>query len=160
MRSSALLFALVLSAQSALAVSVGDKLYVKSKDTLLLKDPKASSAKLSTLQPGTEVIWQGASAKDKQFQQVNAGGKTGFVLTSNLTPQQPQLEFDSTGKPFSNKAFASSGAATKDAPPRAASRGNAATESAAAQLIYLEELNNTKATPQAVEAKNKALRSP
>jgi hypothetical protein len=159
MRSSLLLLTLVLStAQSALAIAVGGKLYVKSKDTPLLKDPKASSAKLTTLQPGTEVTWKGASAKDKQFQEVEANGKKGFVLTSNLSPQQPQQEFDgSVGKPMSAQAFANSGAATKDGPPRTQYQGSSAAQEAAAELIYVEELNKAKATPQALEAKNKAL---
>lgn len=161
MRSSLLLLALVLStAQGALAIPVGGKLYVKTKDTPLLKDPKASSAKVSTLQPGTEVTWKGASAKDKQFQEVEAAGKKGFVSTSNLTPQQPQQEIDgSSGKPMSVQAFAASGAATKGpfGPPRAQTGGSPATQEAAAELIYVEELNKAKATPQALEARNKAL---
>lgn len=162
MRFSPLLIALVLSAApSALAVSVGGKLYVKTKDTPLLKDPKSSSAKVSTLQPGTEVTWKGASAKDKQFQEVEAAGKKGFVSTSNLTPHQPQQEIDgSRGKPMSGQAFAASGAATKGpfGPSHAQYQGSAATQEAAAELIYVEELNKAKATPQALEAKNKALR--
>lgn len=163
MRFSPLLIALVLStAPGAFAVSVGGKLYVKTKDTPLLKDPKASSAKVSTLQPGTEVTWKGASAKDKQFQEVEAAGKKGFVSTTNLTPQQPQQELDgASGKPMSVQAFAASGAATTKGPfgsPRAQTGGSPATQEAAAELIYVEELNKAKATPQALEAKNKALR--
>jgi hypothetical protein len=161
MRSSLLLLAFVVStAQPALAIAVGGKLYVKSKDTPLLKDPKASSAKVSTLQPGTEVTWKGASAKDKHFQEVEAAGKKGFVLTSNLTPHQPQQEIDgSSGKPMSGQSFASSGASTKGpfGPSHAQSGGSPATQETAAELIYVEELNKAKATPQALEAQNKAL---
>ena len=160
MRFSPLLLALVLSmAPRAHAVAVGGKLYVKSKDTPLLKEPKASSAKITTLQPGAEVTWKGASAKDKQFQEVEAAGKKGFVLTSNLTPSQPQQEVDgSTNKPTSAPPFASSGAATKGTfGPSHAPYQSTASQEAAAELIYVEELNKAKATPQALEAKNKAL---
>ena len=161
MRFPPLLLALVLSmAPRAHAVAVGGKLYVKSKDTPLLKEPKASSAKITTLQPGAEVTWKGASAKDKQFQEVEAAGKKGFVLTSNLTPNQTEREVDgSTNKPTSAPPFASSGAATKGpfGPSRAQYQGSTASQEAAAELIYVEELNKAKATPQALEAKNKAL---
>ena len=59
---------------------------------------------------------------------------------------------------MSAAAFASSGAATKSPPPQNVSyRGNPASEAAAAELLYLEALNEQKATPQALAAKNKEL---
>ena len=70
----------LMSAGSAFAVKVGDNLFVKSKDTKVLKDPKATAAAVVTAQPGDEVKWEGPSDKDKQFHKVTFKGKTGFVL--------------------------------------------------------------------------------
>ncbi|PZR09309.1 MAG: hypothetical protein DI536_22265 [Archangium gephyra] len=151
----------LMSAGSAFAVKVGDNLFVKSKDTKVLKDPKATAAAVVTAQPGDEVKWEGPSDKDKQFHKVTFKGKTGFVLMSNLSPNKPQGEVDaSTGKPMSAQAFASSGAATKALTPAGVkyAKGSGVKESeAAAQIIYVEEFNKAKATPTAVAAKAKAL---
>lgn len=160
MRLPRLLLALLLStAQGALAVSPGGTLYIKSKDAPLLKEPKAKAAKLDTLQPGTAVTWLGVSEKDKQFHQVQAGAKKGFVLRSDLTPQKPQAELSgATGQPMSAQAFANSGA-TKGQPSSgsyAASKGPDV-KAAAAELATVEELNEKTATPQAVAEKNKSL---
>jgi hypothetical protein len=159
-----LLIFLLVTATGALAIAPGGKLYIKSKDTLLLKEPKAKSSTVLTLQPGTEVTWVGASEKDNQFHQVEVSGKKGFVRTVDLSPHKPQLELDSSsGKPVSQPAFASSGGATKG-PFGPGSipyyKGSVAGEEAAAALIYLEALNEQKATPQAVSAKSKELHGP
>lgn len=151
----------LMSAGSAFAVKVGDNLFVKSKDTKVLKDPKATAAAVVTAQPGDEVKWEGPSDKDKQFHKVTFKGKTGFVLMSNLSPNKPQGEVDaSTGKPMSAQAFASSGAATKALTPAGVkyAKGSGVKESeAAAQIIYVEEFNKAKGTPTAIAAKAKAL---
>lgn len=157
----ALVAAALLSASGAFAVKVGDELYIKAKDTKVLKDAKATASAVVTLQPGTKVKWLGPNDKDKQFHQVEANGKKGFVLMSNLSPNAPQQEIDaSSGKPMSAQAFASSGAATKALTPAgvkyAKESGVKATE-AAAQIIYVEEFNKAKGTPTAIAAKAKAL---
>lgn len=152
----------LLSASGAFAVKVGDDLFIKSKDTKVLKDAKAGAAAVGApLQPGTKVKWLGPNEKDKQFHQIEANGKKGFVLMSNLSPNAPQQEVDaSTGKPMSAQAFASSGAATKALTPAGVkyAKGSGVKESeAAAQIIYVEQLNIAKGTPTAVAAKAKAL---
>ncbi len=157
----ALVAAALLSASGAFAVKVGDNLFVKSKDTKVLKDPKATAAAVVTAQPGDEVKWEGPSDKDKQFHKVTFKGKTGFVLMSNLSPSKPQGEIDaSSGKPMSAQAFASSGAATKALTPAAINYSKtkpADTQKVAAEVIYAEVHNKNKGTPEAIAAKSKAL---
>ncbi len=104
--------AVVLSAAPALAVKVGDTVYIQSKDTALLKTASATASTLTKLQPGTEVVWQGTDATNKQFHKVKAGAKEGFVLQSNIKPNKPLVEVASDGKPTTMSALASSGAAT------------------------------------------------
>lgn len=150
----------LISAGGAWAVAKGGKLYIKSKDTKVLKDAKAGAGAVTTLQPGTEVVWQGASEKDKTFHAIEAGSKKGFVLMSNLSPSKPATEIDSTsGKPMSAQAFASSGAATKALTPAGVTyaKDNVSKTEAAAEIIYAEQHNFAKATPAAVAAKAKEL---
>lgn len=151
----------LISAGGAWAVAKGGKLYIKSKDTKVLKDPKAGATAVVTVQPGTEVTWNGASDKDKAFHDVTVNGKKGFVLMSNLSPSAPATEIDSsTGKPMSAQAFASSGAATKALTPAGVTyaKGNGPSQSdAAAEIIYAEQHNIAKGTPAAIAAKAKEL---
>lgn len=159
MKRSLLTAALLLSS-AAFAVAKGGTLYIKSKDTKVLKDAKAGASAVTTLQPGDEVVWNGPSAKDKSFHEVQAKGKKGFVLQINLSPTKPVEESDSTGKPLSKSAFASSAAATKgltEAGVKYAKESGIKDSEAAAQIIYTEEFNKQKATPEAVAAKAKAL---
>ena len=60
---------------------------------------------------------------------------------------------------MSAAAFASSGAAVKDGDMGrgANSQRSQAESAAAAELIYVEELNKAKATPEALKAKEKEL---
>jgi hypothetical protein len=150
----------LISAGGAWAVAKGGKLYIKSKDTKVLKDPKAGATAVVTVQPGTEVVWNGASEKDKTFHEISVNGKKGFVLMSNLSPAAPATEIDSTsGKPMSAQAFASSGAATKALTPAGVTyaKDSATKTEAAAEIIYAEQHNFAKGTPAAIAAKAKEL---
>ena len=116
---------------------------------------------MQTLQPGAEVTWKGADAKEKQLHKVVAGGKEGYVLQANLTPSKPADEvLSSDGKPISARAVASSGAATKTLTPAALKyaegKGPSAND-AACEIIYLEEHNNNQGTPEAIAALQKGL---
>ncbi len=139
------------------------KLYIKTKDTKLLKEPKATAGAVGKpLPPGTEVTWKGASEKDKEFHQVEVDAKTkGFVLKGNLSPSKPQMELaGSSGSPMSPQAFASSGAASKALTPAGisyAKKEGPKAEEAAAEIIHVEEHNKAKGTPEAVAAKSKEL---
>ncbi len=146
----------------ALAIARGGTLYIRSTDAALLKEPKAKAPMVMKLARGTEVIWNGPSDKDKQWQEVMVMGKKGFVRITELSPHKPQLELDSSsGKPMSAEAFASSGAATKDGDMgRGSPQRSPSNSAAAAELIYVEELNKAKATPEALEAKELELRGP
>ena len=150
----------LISAGGAWAVAKGGTLYIKSKDTKVLKEPKAGSTAVVTVQPGTEVIWNGASPTDKTFHDVTVGGKKGFVLMSNLSPSKVSTEIDSSsGKPMSAQAFASSGAATKALTPAGVTyaKDNVSKSEAAAEIIYAEQHNFAKGTPAAIAAKAKEL---
>jgi hypothetical protein len=163
----AVVAAALISAGGAWAVKVGDKLYIKAKGVKLLKEPKATAAPASPkeLAVGDAVVWKGPSDKDKQFHQIEANGKSGFVLMSSLSPSQPQPELaEGTGKPMDAKAFASSGAATKALTPAAIKYANAkgkgpkiTANEAASMVIYVEEHNKNTGTPEAIAAKSKDL---
>ena len=105
--------AVTLLSAPALAVKPGEMLYIRAKDTKLLKDAKATSKEVAKLQPGTEVVWNGADKTDKTFHSVKAGAKSGFVLMVNLTPVKPSTEVSGDGKSIDGHAVASSGAATR-----------------------------------------------
>lgn len=147
------------TATIAFAIPVGSTLYIKTKDTPLLKEAKPTAVAIVKLQPGTAVVWLGVSAKDNVFHQVEVGGKKGFVLRSNLSPNEPQAELvdSGSGKPMSAQAFASSGATIKGPFPTPRRYDGTAEAEAAAELIYVEELNKAKATPEALAKKDKEL---
>src|SRR5437868_12597315 len=127
----------------AWAVKPGDKLYIKSKDTKVLKAAKATAPAVVTLQPGAEVEWQGADKTDKQFHSVKSGAKAGFVLMSNLTPLKPSTEVTGDGKTIDAHALASSGAATRALSASGQSLATKKPELAAAaqQVVELELVN-------------------
>lgn len=147
----------------ALAIAKGGTLYIRSNDTALLKEPKAKAASLMKLAQGTAVVWNGPAEKDKQWHEVMVAGKKGFVRITELSPNKPQQELDSaSGKSISAEAFANSGAAVKDGDMGRGGKqyGSPQDSQAAAELLYVEELNKAKATPEALSAKEKELRGP
>jgi hypothetical protein len=149
---------LLLLACPALAVSRGGKLYVKSKDVKLRKDPNLKAAAVMTLQPGEEVVWNGASAKDKTWHEVTVAGKKGFVHQSELTPQPLVPELSSEGKPMSAQAFAASGyVKCSFGPPTGKYSGSPREQEAQAELIYLEEMNRERASSAVLDEKTRAL---
>lgn len=108
--------AAALAALSAAAVGKGGKLYVTARDTRLQKDASPTAALVEKLQPGAEVIWQGADAANPRWHRVTHGAKSGVVFQANLSahPQAPEVVASQSGsKPIDPQAFASSGAATK-----------------------------------------------
>ena len=149
----------LLSATGAFAVAKGGTLYIKSKDTKILKEPKAGAAAVSTVQPGTEVVWNGPSEKDKQFHAITVGGKQGFVLMANLSPNKPAGEIDkATGKSMDTKAFASSGAATKGLTEASLKYSKEKDlNKSTIEVIYAEEHSKNKGTPEAIASKSKEL---
>ena len=156
----------LLTAGQAFAIAKGDKLFIKSKGVKLLKDAKAGAAAVGAeLKVGAAVEWQEAG-KDKAFQKVKIDGKEGFVLTTNLSKNAPAAEVMEGGKSVDAQAFASSGAATKALTPAgvkyakesaAEEKDGLKSDAAAAQLIYVEEHNKNKGTPEAIAAKAKEL---
>lgn len=159
----ALVAAALLSASGAWAVAKGGSLFIKAQGQKLLKEPKLGAAAVvpKPLDVATEVKWLGPSAADKQFHEIEVNGKKGFVLMSSLSPSKPAAEIDaSTGKAMDTKAFASSGAATKgltEASLKYSKEKGTTVEAAAVQVIYAEEHNKNKGTPDAIAAKAKEL---
>lgn len=154
--------AALLSASGAWAVKVGDNLFIKAKGVKLLKEAKASSAPVSPkeLNVGDTVKWLGPDAKDKTFHQIDAAGKKGFVLMSSLSPNAPSKEIAEAGKgPIDSKSFASSGAATKGLTSAALAYTGEKPDlkKSAVQVIYAEEHNKNKGTPEAIAMKSKEL---
>ncbi len=112
-KACCLALAVTLMSLPAWAVKPGDTLYIRSKDTKVLKAAKANAPPVVTLQPGAEVVWNGADKTDKAFHAVKSGAKTGFVLMVNLTPIKPSEEKGGDGNTITGHAVASSGAATR-----------------------------------------------
>ncbi|AKQ69456.1 hypothetical protein A176_006368 [Myxococcus hansupus] len=107
----------------ASAVKVGEPLYVKAKNTRVLATPSGSDNAVAVLQPGEQVTWGGADAKQKQWHRVTtATGKKGFVFQTNLSTTPPNMELvtDGGGKQqVDPKKFVASGAAVKALSPGA-----------------------------------------
>ncbi len=112
----------------AAAAKVNDPLYVKAKNTRVMEGPSPQGNVLVILQPGEQVTWQGADAKNKQWHKVTLpGGKTGFVFQTNLSTTAPNMELvtDKDGKrQLDPKKFVASGAAVKALSPGAEKYGN------------------------------------
>src|SRR4051812_13737067 len=101
-------------AGAAFAVAPGGKLFIRARNTRLQKDSSPTAEVVKLLQPGDEVVWNGADAKDKKWHKVTAGSVSGVVFQANLSPKPPNTELlAKTGGGVNPQAFASSGAATK-----------------------------------------------
>ena len=105
----------------------GDKLYVKTRNTRVLKDPSASAAVVVVLQPGAEVTWQGPDARDRRWQRVASGKKQGVVMTANLSVEKPRPEVTAatgaTAQDTSTRVGPAPGAAARSCCSVAASSG-------------------------------------
>ena len=99
---------------SADAAKKGDNLYIKAKNTKVMKSSAPTASVVTVLQPGESVVWQGSDAKNKKWHKVQTSGKKGVVFKSNLSTKKPKMEMVAkAGGKVDPKAFASSGAATK-----------------------------------------------
>src|SRR3954463_11228084 len=92
MRNLMLLCGLLLAGSAAAGARPGDTLYIKARNTRVLKDPSANAAVVVILQPGAAVTWQGPDPKDKRWQKVASGKDKGVVMTANLTAEKPKAE--------------------------------------------------------------------
>lgn len=100
------------------ALSAGQKVFVKAKNTKVLRSAEFAAAAVDTLQPGELVVWQ-KKQTDQFHAVITPKGKKGFVYFANLSTQPPMVEYlRKTGdKPADPKAFATSGAATRALAP-------------------------------------------
>ncbi|MBZ4395678.1 SH3 domain-containing protein [Myxococcus sp. MISCRS1] len=128
------------------AVAVGGSLYVKAKNTRVMESPSPTANAVVILQPGEQVKWEGADAKNKQWHKVKTStGKRGFVFQSNLSTTAPNLELvvgDQGKRKVNPEGFVSSGAAVKALSPGAVAYGNkkgGGHKQAVAQLQSLEK---------------------
>lgn len=149
MRARAAVAAAVLAlGLPALAVTVGGKLYVKAKNTRVMKSPSPTADVVTVLQPGETVTWKGADPTNKQWHEVKLpGGKTGFTFQTNLSTQPPSMELvvDEKGKvnKVDPKGFVASGAAVKALSPGAIQYGRdkkGGFKTAVDEILKLEEI--------------------
>ena len=111
----------------AAAVKVNEPLYVKAKNTRVMKAPSPTADTVLILQPGEQVTWKGADPKNKQWHQVEAsGGKKGYVFQSNLSTTAPNMELvtdNGEKRKVDPKGFVASAAAVKALSPGAVKYG-------------------------------------
>lgn len=140
----------LLGATGAFALKAGETVFIKAKNTKLLKAAKVDASSDETLQPGDKVEWQ--KAEGKEFHQVKAGGKTGYVYFSNLSTKPPESETLQGKGAVDPKAFASSGAATKALAPAAQAMENRGVDEKKAvhDLLAAEALSKDKVSPPAI----------
>jgi uncharacterized protein YgiM (DUF1202 family) len=145
----AAMLALGVAGNALAAVKKGGTLYVKVKNTRLMESAALDANLLRVLQPGQEVKWLGADPKDKQWHQVEVGGKKGVVFQSNLSTKPPSMELvaGKDGVTTQDAAtFANSGAAIKllaDGPLQYGQKKGADVKDAVAQLQQLKALTHT-----------------
>jgi hypothetical protein len=141
-----LLCGLLWAGAAAAGAKPGDTLYIKARNTRVLKDPSAGAAVVVVLQPGAAVTWQGPDPKDKRWQRVVSGKSKGVVLSANLSVEKPKAEVMAvTGEAAADtNAFMSSGAASKALGPGAIQYAKELkSEAAASQLQRAENLAKT-----------------
>lgn len=153
----ALFFVGLLLSAPAFAIKVGDSMYVSLKEATVRAQPKDKGAKVVTVRAGDRVRWLGVSDKDRRFQSVEtAEGKRGFLLTSELTPNQPQLEVDLTGKLVA-PGVPLQGVTKCDMGSVRAAPASAQDAEQQAQLAEAEAINRAAATPEALAKKQQEL---
>ena len=150
LRGRLIVAAALLAAGGAFAgLSAGTTVFIKAKNTKLLKAAKVdAAAEGAALQPGDEVAWQ--KMEGKEFHQVKVGGKTGYVFFSNLSTKKPEPEYLQGKGAVDGKAFASSGAATKALAPAATNdkaMSDAKLKEAAKDILAAEALSQLVVTP-------------
>ena len=103
-------------AAGAFALSAGDTVYVRARDTQVLKKASPTADTVLKLQPGDAVLWRGADKEQPKWHRVEVHGQVGFVWFSNLSTTPPDKELLTSPQGASKvdaQAFASSGAAGK-----------------------------------------------
>jgi hypothetical protein len=154
-----LLCGLLWGGAAAAGAKPGDTLYIKARNTRVLKDPSASAAVVTVLQPGAAVTWQGPDPKDKRWQRVVSGKNKGVVLSANLTAEKPKGEVMAvSGEAAADtSAFTSSGAASKALGAGAIEYAKELkSEAAAGQLQRAENLAKTVGPREVAEHARKA----
>jgi uncharacterized protein YgiM (DUF1202 family) len=78
---------------SAIALSAGDTVYVRVKNTRIFKKPDPTADQAGAVQPGAALIWNGKVKNAAlPWQQVTYNGKKAYVLGSNLSLTKPSEE--------------------------------------------------------------------
>lgn len=149
---------LLAAGSSALAVKIGEPLYVKAKNTAVKASPSATADTLLVLQPGAKVKWVGADKRVKQWHRVEVNGKSGVVFQSNLATRPPSTELVAgKGGSVDAQAFASSGAAVKALGPGAEAYGKESnSERAVADIKALETLSKSVTDEEIAQHAKKA----
>lgn len=74
-------------------LAAGQSVYIKNKNTKLLKFPVLSSEVIAVLQPMERVIWLGQASGAKEFHQVRHKNLVGYTYFSNLTKSSKPAEY-------------------------------------------------------------------
>ena len=123
------------------ATKVGDKLYIKAKNTKVLDKPTSTASVLKVLQPGQQVTWGGSVPRSKRWHKIAYQGQQGIVFRSTLSTKPPSMEMTQSGQQVDAMAVASSGAATKALGSGAKTYGeNNNLAEAVAQIELLEKI--------------------
>lgn len=79
-------------------VKVGAALYIKAKNTRVMQQPGVASSNdvLVILQPRTMVRWLGAVPGTREWQKVSYAGRTGYVYSTNLSIDLPDMTLRAT----------------------------------------------------------------
>src|SRR3954468_5506051 len=153
-----LLCGLLWAGLAAAGSKPGVTLYVKARNTRVLKDPSGASV-VAVLQPGAPVTWQGPDPKDKRWHRVLSGKNAGVVMASNLTAEKPKGEVTAvTGAAAAAaSSFMSSGAASKALGAGAIAYANKLeSKTAADQLQRAEDMAKTIGPREVSEHARKA----
>ncbi|MEN9800838.1 MAG: hypothetical protein RL653_4535 [Pseudomonadota bacterium] len=96
------------------ALESGDTVYVRARNTKLLKEPRANAPAGRTLNVGEALTWRKAEAGNFHEVQPTGEKKAGFVYYANLALKPPREErWAASNTTTDVEDFGSSGAATK-----------------------------------------------
>jgi hypothetical protein len=154
--------ALLLGGAAVAALSPGETVYVKVRNTRIFQKPDPSASLVGKpQQPGAALVWKGrVQGAALPWQQVTVNGKRGYVLGSNLSLTKPGDDLEASDGVAHVETGASSGDAVKalgeGAQSYAANHSEQDEAKVAKQLQTLEAISD-RVTDDLVTRHNAAL---